>query len=569
MSDASLALIYNTHPTQTEVPPTLKEREDLRRMVSDYVQDNKLCAPLTLNELKHHAAAVLNEYQLPVQYTDFVAVLVNNALWRDTVAAIPFNKRLLLMPQCLRSAEKCRAQCDEIGLLCEHCGACIIHDFKRQAEDLGYAVLIAEGSPIVMTLIETGQIEAVVGVSCLATLEKVFPYMEAGAVPGVAIPLLYDGCRNTAIDTDWLWEALYEISDNPSIPRLDLKQQRKRVDGWFTRDALESLINPEGTQTESLALEWMALDGKRWRPFLTACTVTALAPNDTIAERDIQRTAVAVECFHKASLIHDDIEDNDDVRYGRETLHAGHGIPVALNVGDLLIGWGYQLLSELNVPGDLQTALVNKAAHAHCIMCLGQGEELVWSENPRALGSDKVLEIFRRKTAPAFDVALSLGAMLAGADDSVLTCLHAYSEILGTAYQVRDDLEDYVVPGEDRRRLLDRPSIIMALATEQAHGDDRHLLLRAWREPEVREKEFDRIMALFKRLGMAQSTRGLMEQTKTRAIDTLMQLQNPALKGLLRRVISKIFGDFDLMGCCNDAQTGHDSSPGQGPAPAE
>ena len=59
---------------------------------------------------------------------------------------------------------------------------------SARAEDLGYAVLIAEGSPIVMTLIETGQIEAVVGVSCLSTLEKVFPYMEAGAVPRSRYP---------------------------------------------------------------------------------------------------------------------------------------------------------------------------------------------------------------------------------------------------------------------------------------------------------------------------------------------------------------------------------------------
>jgi geranylgeranyl pyrophosphate synthase len=109
----------------------------------------------------------------------------------------------------------------------------------------------------------------------------------------------------------------------------------------------------------------------------------------------------------------------------------------------------------------------------------------------------------------------------------------------------------------------------MALATEQAHGQSRHLLLRAWQEPDVRQKEFDRIMAIFDDLGIEQKTRALMEQTKNRAIDTLMQLQNPALKGLLRRVISNIFGDFDLMGCCNDAQTGYDSNSGPGPTTAD
>jgi geranylgeranyl pyrophosphate synthase len=569
MTDSGPALIYNTRPTQTEVPATLKAREDLRQIVTGYVQSNKLYAPLGINELKHHATCVLKEHCLSAQYADFVAVLINNALWRETVAAIPYNKRLLLMPQCLRSFKNCRAQIDDIGLLCEHCGSCIIHDFKRQAEELGYAVLIAEGSPIVMSLIESGKIEAVIGVSCLSTLEKVFPYMEAGAVPGVAIPLLYDGCKDTAIDTDWLWEAVYEISDNPSIPRLDLKKEYERVDAWFMSGALELVIKPEGTQTETLAIEWMALEGKRWRPFLTACTVSALDPHNRIPEPEIQKIAVAVESFHKASLIHDDIEDGDRIRYGKETLHAKHGIPVALNTGDLLIGWGYQLLSELDAPGDLRAALINCAAHAHRIMCLGQGEELIWSQNPVCLSSDRVLDIFRKKTSPAFDVALTLGAMLAGADDSILNSLHKYSEAMGVAYQIRDDLEDYLMSGEEQHRLLDRPSIVIALATEQACGQARRLLQRAWQEPDVREREFERIIGIFRDLEIDNSVRELMKQKKSGAIDAMMQLTNPALKSLLRRVIGKIFGDFDLMGCCNDIKTGDDSGPGKGSKTAE
>jgi len=560
MSNLNLSSEYTTRQPQPNVPATLKEREDLRHDIAGYVQRHGLCAPLTINELKQHAIAVLDRHQWPSQYADFAAVLINNAVWRDTVAAIPFNKRLLLMPRCLRAAGTCPAECDEIGLLCRHCGECIINDFKRQAEDLGYAVLIAEGSPIVMTLIETGQIEAVVGVSCLSTLERVFPYMEAGAVPGIAIPLLYDGCKNTAIDTDWLWEAVYDFSADPSIPRLDLDQQRQRVEAWFTPDALQSLLQTKGTHTESLAIDWMARAGKRWRPFLTACTLTALAPDKEVEESDIRRTAVAVECFHKASLIHDDIEDNDRRRYGQETMHEGHGIPVAINVGDLLIGWGYQLLAELTVSGDTRARLIRSAAHGHRVMCLGQGEELTWSRRPQVLSSPRVLSIFRQKTAPAFEVALALGALLAGAEEAVLHGLHQYSEALGMAYQIRDDLDDYLLPGEDQRRLLDRPSIVMALATEQAQGPARELLVRAWQEPVVREAEFARILALFKDLGIELLGRDLMEGIKAQAIDTLMQLNNPALKRLLRRVISKIFGDFDLMGCCNDSPTRHDSN---------
>ena len=71
-------------------------------------------------------------------------------------------------------------------------GATILDISSQDYEPMGASVtvLIAEGSPVVMSLIQSGRIDAVVGVSCLETLESVYPYMEAGAVPGIAIPLL-------------------------------------------------------------------------------------------------------------------------------------------------------------------------------------------------------------------------------------------------------------------------------------------------------------------------------------------------------------------------------------------
>jgi len=60
----------------------------------------------------------------------------------------------------------------------------------------------------------------------------------------------------------------------------------------------------------------------------------------------VKRAAVAIETFHKASLVHDDIEDDDAYRYGHETLHRVHGVGTAINVGDYLIGLGYRCVSR-------------------------------------------------------------------------------------------------------------------------------------------------------------------------------------------------------------------------------
>ena len=133
----------------------------------------------------------------------------------------------------------------------------------------------------------------------------------------------------------------------------------------------------------------------------------------------MRQIAVAVECFHKASLVHDDIEDGDEQRYGQQSLHAAHGVPVALNVGDFLLGEGYRLIGAADAPAERLAEMLRVAADGHRGLSLGQGAELCWRSDPRPLSSAEVLDIFRRKTAPAFDVALRLGAVCAGAGASV------------------------------------------------------------------------------------------------------------------------------------------------------
>ena len=86
------------------------------------------------------------------------------------MASIPASLKLL--PHCLKHSEGCPADYDEFGLDCKTCGACSIADFRSRAEDLGYKVLVAEGTPIVLKIILSGYVDAIVGVACLNVLEK-------------------------------------------------------------------------------------------------------------------------------------------------------------------------------------------------------------------------------------------------------------------------------------------------------------------------------------------------------------------------------------------------------------
>jgi geranylgeranyl pyrophosphate synthase len=183
-------------------------------------------------------------------------------------------------------------------------------------------------------------------------------------------------------------------------------------------------------------------------------------------------------------------------------------------------------------------------------LCLGQGAELAWVRRPRPLPAAEVIEIFRRKTSPAFEVALRLGAACAGAPDDVHETLRRYSDALGIAYQVRDDVEDLAseTGGDDLRAL--RPSLPLAITAERAKGDARALLDRAWRR-DLEAGDLLRLRQAIADAGADERCRSLVEMYKEQAIRVLPELQDASLKGLLRRVIGKIFR-VEIKGWCSE-----------------
>src|SRR5262245_20323382 len=163
-----------TRPPQETIPQTREERERIKLVVQQYVARVRPVLPLSLEELRSHADAILARTGLDEKYRDYVAVVCNSEACREALATVPYERRLLLLPKCLRVEDKCPAPFDDFGLLCKQCGLCTIQDLQEEAERLGYAVLVAEGSALVMALIQSGKIDAIVGVRCLSVLERAF-----------------------------------------------------------------------------------------------------------------------------------------------------------------------------------------------------------------------------------------------------------------------------------------------------------------------------------------------------------------------------------------------------------
>jgi geranylgeranyl pyrophosphate synthase len=363
------------------------------------------------------------------------------------------------------------------------------------------------------------------------------------AVPGLAIPLLRNGCDATAVDLDWVLDVLRLRHDGERWVRCNVEPLRAEVGAWFAAAELRPLFAGGNSQTENMALEWVATAGKRWRPLLVAGTYEALAGRNAVWPDAVRKLAVAVECFHKASLIHDDIEDQDDTRYGEQTLHCRYGVPVALNVGDFLLGEGYRLIAASGASAEATARMLSVAAEGHRELCLGQGRELCWRRAPAPLTVAEALEIFRRKTAPAFDVALRLGAIAAGAGDALGAVLKEFSARLGTAYQVRDDLDDLdALRGANAAVAAHRisPSVLLALASDGGPASLRADLDACL---QVAARSGAAPAALLRILGdrdVEAAARHLYEQQRELTHAALQPLRDVPLKCLLQRIAGRI-----------------------------
>ncbi len=522
------------------VPGSVHEREAVRAAVRGHFAAHSYTPPLTMDEISSITRNILRNSQLDPRYMGFVSVLVSNELWAPTLSLVPFERRVLMIPQCLRAQEGCVAEMDEYGLLCNQCGRCAIGRIQEEAEALGYVVLVAEGTTVVTKLIDSGKVDAVVGVSCLSVLERTFEHMASGAVPGIAIPLVTDGCKDTSVDEDWLLEYVRLKSSGEAGQRfLDIPGLYDEVKGWFSYDALVKDFGGADEGSERIAVECLAGAGKRWRPLLAAGVFAAL-DETRVGLGAVRKIAVAVECFHKASLIHDDIEDGDTIRDGVESLHAVHGVPVALNVGDLLIGEGYRMIGESGADPAVMSRMLKVAAEGHRTLCLGQGVELFASKEGKFVGSAKMIDIFKWKTSPAFGVALQLGALCHGAGEDVCVALKCFSDSLGIAYQIKDDLDDYSLALEKRDPSLLQCSLLPALALEALAAGDPAKFADCANENDAR------ILSLIAEMRSGDKARMLCEHHNNQAVRCLSSLRNTRLKSFLHRVVGKILGEIKL-----------------------
>jgi geranylgeranyl diphosphate synthase, type II len=574
------------------VPETRELRDRVRAEAARFSRTLDRARPLTKADLQKMGEDLLRGMGLGEQYLGFAMVCIANEFWREQVQAIDFKRRLLLLPHCLKNAEGCPADYDEFGLDCRKCGACSVADFKTKAEDLGYKVLVSEGTPIVLKIIVSGHVDAIVGVACLNVLEKAIDKILLAGIPCVAAPLLSSNCKSTSVDDDWVAELIdlktpppatrtktfvhllrlaHQICEEPELSRLAPRIRTPHPQPLPHKGGGEQippsplvglgvggkLLDPLA-QHEVIAYDWMGQGGKRSRPFITLAAYDALkgAPGTLSAEGcalpdSVRRTALAIEAFHKASLVHDDIEDDDTFRYGRTTLHRQYGIGTAINVGDYLIGLGYRLVSRdrKELGGECAADILNKLSDAHLKLSEGQGAELLWRDaGDKTLTALDALKIYALKTAPAFEAALYAGLRLAGPADHYEKAVADFSKNLGVAFQILNDLKDWdgdednkLIAGQDV--LAARPTLLLALALEGLTPKEREELLSLiQRRPDkdAAAITLERVRQLFTKAQVFVKAEKLVEKYRARAESVADDIQPTELRELLYYLVDSV-----------------------------
>ena len=223
---------------------------------------------------------------------------------------------------------------------------------------------------------------------------------------------------------------------------MDFAAELKRRIALVER-GIETLLPPPDTRPARLhtAMRYsLEAGGKRLRPVLVLAAAELCEGNEEAA----LPAAIAIECVHTYSLIHDDLPcmDNDDLRRGRPTAHRQFDEATALLAGDALLTHAFALLAE-HYPAELGARLVRELASAAGSRKLigGQMEDLLAEKKTDATG-DELEFIHRNKTAAMIEAALVMGAYVANPPDATIHSLRAAGQSLGLAFQIIDDILD-------------------------------------------------------------------------------------------------------------------------------
>ncbi len=211
--------------------------------------------------------------------------------------------------------------------------------------------------------------------------------------------------------------------------------------------------------------------GKRMRPMLTVLTARALNQSNSIELNDEHCTIAAIiEFIHTATLLHDDVVDESNMRRGRETANALFGNSASVLVGDFLYTRSFQMMTKL---GDMR--IMDILSDATNIVAEGEVLQLMHCNDPDTT-EESYMNVIYCKTAKLFEAATRLAAVITKQDSVTEKAMADYGKYLGTAFQLVDDIMDYTADAQEMGKNvgddLSEGKPTLPLLYTMAHGSD-------------------------------------------------------------------------------------------------
>jgi geranylgeranyl diphosphate synthase type I len=332
---------------------------------------------------------------------------------------------------------------------------------------------------------------------------------------------------------------------------LDLAGARRAVDHTlrcFVEDKIRDAPHPDARPLIEHLRRLLEAGGKRIRPAL--CVIGWHAAGGTGTPPQLSGLAAAVEMFHAAALIHDDIIDRSATRHGIPSAHHAlrayatapsgratatwFGDSAALVLGDLALSWSDQLLHRAGLDATQTQAVVPLFGALRTEALTGCYVELLATGHPRH-DAETAIGINHLKTAKyTVERPLQLGAVLGGAGRTVLDTCAAYGLPLGEAFQLRDDVlgvfGDTTSTGkpalDDLRE--GKPTLLLALALSHATPGQRELLHRFVGDPSLEEEGAATVREILTETGARQEVEHRIEAQRLKAVTALHGQDLPA-----------------------------------------
>ncbi len=279
--------------------------------------------------------------------------------------------------------------------------------------------------------------------------------------------------------------------------------------------------------------------GKRIRP---AILLLSSRLNGYAGERAI-RMASIIEFIHTATLLHDDVVDNADIRRGNPAANTLWGSEASVLVGDFLFSKSFHLMVD---DGDLK--ILGILAEATTELAEGEILELV-KTGDFSITTQEYMDLITSKTAVLISAASRIGAVLGKATDEIEEAMKEYGLHIGIAFQLVDDCLDYTATNESLGKTIGtdlregKVTLPLILSLERATNDERKRVQDIVLSDEIAQRDFDEVQEIIQKYDGIEATLGLakdhVEKAKSHLKMLPMKAEREALEGLADYIVQR------------------------------